>query len=388
MLPPAFTVRAVLRTDKKNSKDLCPVSVCVTIGGKRTYLSTGLRISEDQWKDGRVYKHANAALYNTKITKAVNDTEARLLAASAGNINAAKQAVRGEGGGASFIDYAQRGLPQLRNEKTGKPIAYETKRRWGYDLEHVRNYAPNLTFADVTPEWLRKFNKHLLNLKYSNGKHRMEQNSARKTFVFIRRIFNEAKNDGIITYYPFSEWKLPQEKDKPTQYLTFEETDKIRDLLQRRDLSNALRTTIAHFLLECYSGIRHSDWSKWQSERLGEGDLFYLTTTKNNERISIPLSEWPRLSWIINYIRENSLTYSYTNQNANEQLKTVALMAGITKRLNTHIGRHSAATQLSAQGFSKDEIAAVLGITERVAARYAKLTGEKIRNASRRHGGI
>jgi integrase len=369
--------------------------------GRRTRISLGLRVRADQWAGGRVIKHPNAALYNQKIAKVLLETEARLLITPAPDIASAKEVIQSDGGNGSFLDYAEKVLPVLRNEKTGKPIEYNTKRRWRIDLLHIRNYAPDLRWREITPDWLRKFNKHLLALRYeptpgeTQGKLRMEQNSARKTFVFIRRMFNEGIRDGVVTFYPFKrnpeerdKFTIPAETEKPTDYLTLEESDRIKALLDREDLSARMRTTIAHFLLECYSGIRHSDWDKWQSERLIEGSYFHLVTTKNKQPIYLPLKDSPRLKWVVDYIQENKLSYKGTNQDANRILKIVALLAGVNKNVTTHTGRRTAGTLLMEKGFSRETVAEVLGVTMKVIDRYARMTRQKVRGEYERIGGL
>lgn len=371
-----ISVRAVLRTNQANGTGLCPISICVTIGGKRAYVATGLRVKETQWEAGRVINYANASHYNVLLTRKLNEAEAELMKAGVDTIDDARRILAGDRGGGSFIEYAERVLPTL-------DIAPNTLRRWGFDLAHIRNYAPELKWGQITPAWCTAFNKHLCVW--------MQQNSARKTFVFIRRIFNEAREDGTTKLYPFAEWKLPAEVSKPKLYLTLEETDRIRALLtDRPDLPASMRCTIAHFLLECYSGIRHSDWGKWQTERLTDGESFHLTTTKTGEPIYLPLKDSPRLRGVVDYIRTEGMRYTYTNQDANRVLKEVARMDSVKlgKHITTHTGRHTAATLLLEKGFSMETVAEVLGVSIKVIMIYAKMTRQKVRTEFEKIGGL
>jgi integrase/recombinase XerD len=376
---PSYTLRLILRTDKKNADDLCPVAVCITSKGKRKYVSTGIRVTEDQWKDGRVRNHANATLHNQAIAKALAEVEAEYLAGGGG-----------DGRNIDFLKYAGKVLSEFQ-------IAHETWRCWDHHYRVLCYNFKQLTFGDITPVWLHRYNKRLIT-EVSPVSHRVKeedrkpisQNSARKAFVFMKRVFNEARADGTTTLYPFRDWKIPSETREIQEYLTMDELDRLEAVLKKK-MPTALRTTIAHFLLECYSGIRHSDWSKWQTERIsgsGERESFYLTTTKTGEPIYLPLQNSPRLKAVVDHIREHELTYNHSNQDANRRLKLAAVMAGIEKNLTTHVGRHTAGTLLLEKGFSYETVAEVLGVSMDVVRRYAKVTRRKVQMEYELRGGL
>ena len=272
-----------------------------------------------------------------------------------------------------FVEYADEVLPKLG-------VAHNTMRIWVIHLNHIRKYAPNALFSDITPVWLHKFNQHLCGW--------MMQNSARKVFVFMRRIFNEARKDGNTTLYPFGEWKLPPEKLGPKPYLTLDEVDRLIALTDQK-LPEYVMMTLVFFLMECLAGIRHSDWSKWDVERLIDGDSFRLgASAKTGQPVYIPLASSPRLAKVVGIIAQMGIKYDQSNQDANRQLKMIAVLAGIDKPLTTHVGRHTCATLLLEKGFSRESICEVLGVSVKVVDVYAKMTRRKVRMEFERLGGL
>lgn len=352
--------RAVLRKDTENADGLCQIAIVSTMKGKRKYHSTGLRVLEKQWKNDKVIGHSNAALFNSTIRAKLAEVETDILNGGANN-------------DADFLDYAEKALADFR-------IVDNTRRLWELYLRQIRAFSPTLSFRDITPQWLYQFERHRL----AQG---VKPNVARKNFTFMRRVFMEAKRDGTTTLYPFAEYKVKVDPPGPRAYLTMQEINRLEALF-KKILQPSSRTILAHFLLECYSGIRHSDWSRWQTERLDKTDNFRLTARKNKEIIYLPLANSPRLRAIVKRIQSEGMQYKGTNQYANRHLKKIGEWAKIDKHLTTHVGRHTAATQLLARGFSRETVAEVLGVSMKVVDVYARMTRQKVKSEFERLGGL
>jgi hypothetical protein len=95
----------------------------------------------------------------------------------------------------------------------------------------------------------------------------------------------------------------------------------------------------------------------------------------------------PSLKRIVTYITDNNLKWTYTGEFANEQLKLIQVIIGTPKKLTTHVGRHTFATQSLAIGMSKDSIAQAMGVGIKIVDTYAKNSPDKLRNELRRLGG-
>lgn len=367
-----FTIRAVLRTDKQDKKSLCPVAICVTVKRARTYRNTGIKIKTEQWDENtkRIKNHPNAVLLNAKLIKQLNETEGEMLRMEIDDrpvtLLAAKTVLRPEVNRNDFLGYATLILERIK--KTNKPgtiRVYEAK------LATLKAYEFRLSFADITPAFL---NKYYLHLRDQGQQH----NTTIASFKFIRLVFNKAIEEQLTTLYPFKEWKYPKYEEPIKQYLTVDERDKLEEQLYKNTLDKATQTVLAYFLVECYCGIRHSDWGKLRTERILHNQTLFLNTTKTGERITIPLDHYPALKRVVDYIQVNNMAYTYTLEFANRALKTIQGITEIKKKLTTHIGRHTAATTLLEAGISRETIAQVLGVSVKIVDTYAKLTGHKV----------
>ncbi len=377
----AITIRPIIRdTEKRIAKDgKCPIEICITAGRSRIYIKTGRKIEPENWGDGKIIKsYPNSVLLNGIISKRVNEIDAEILKREmAGQIitpEIIKAICSNKTNSVNFYEYANMVLQEMEDLQKNKE---ETRRLYKIQREKLKDYAPNLTITDISPEWLTKYQKHLLLDGDSN-------NYTIQAFKLIRIICGHAFENKVITYYPFDDWTFPAYKSVDKSYLVESERQALKDLLVKNKLSGTLQLITAFFLLECYSGIRHSDWHKFKVEKIVDDEQFYLSTTKTKERISIPLAYYPDLKWIVDYIRDHDLSYKLSLEEANRTLKSVQILAGIDKKLTTHIGRHTAGTMLLELGLSIEEVALQLGVSKKVVETYAKITGLKLKLAYKR----
>lgn len=361
-----------------------PIALSITGGGKRTYHATGINVDPKNWKDGKITKgEKHYDILNAKIAEMINWVVKELLLMEAQglpyDLNTVKEMLRpGAANRVDFYRYAEKVI-------AGKNAS--TKRRYTCELDKLKEYAGNsLSFAQISPEWLTAYYKYLTT---ENGeKSANHHNTAINAFKVIRHIFNEARDEKLIRHYPFTDWKYPQYKMPVKTYLTTEECDKLYKLLERDDISDPLKLVTAFFLLECYAGLRVSDWGKISIEQIAKDRELIFTTTKTSTPVRLPLDLMPSLSKVVDYIEKNKLVYTLGGEFANLKLKDIGPLAGIKgKTLTTHVGRHTFATQMLSIGASKEAIGMAMGITSRQVDTYAKLSANKLRNELTRLGG-
>lgn len=111
-----------------------------------------------------------------------------------------------------------------------------------------------LNFQDIDANFLNKYEAYLIR------EEKLAHNYVQLLFRAIRRLFTEAKKKRIIDFYPFGEYEMlsyivPQ-KDIPTK----EELEKIK-MFETGD--KTLLITKHWFVFGCYSGLRISDWQRF-----------------------------------------------------------------------------------------------------------------------------
>ena len=214
-----------------------------------------------------------------------------------------------------------------------------------------------VTFDSISKDFYIKFTDYL---KAAN----LKPNTIGSHIRRIKRLMNEANEDKLTTNQEHRArgFKV-QKEDADTIYLTEDDIHalyklKIDDLRMRkiRDL----------FVLNCHTGLRHSDWPKVTLENIDEKKL-YVKTQKTNEPVIIPVH--PIIIEIIN--RYGSGTTIPTNQEANRVLRWLgeyAVTKKITKgnldkwlQIRTHTVRRSFATNAYLSGVPMLSIMQITG---------------------------
>ncbi|WP_405211200.1 tyrosine-type recombinase/integrase [Dokdonia sp. Asnod2-E02] len=215
----------------------------------------------------------------------------------------------------------------------------------------------------------------------------------------IRALFNEAISKGIVKekYYPFKAYKISKLKSQNTKIaLSREEFRKIEDV----DISEHLHLYDSkNYLIFSYytGGMNFHDlmklkWSNIQEERI----TYKRSKTKGN--FSIPKLE--PISKILEHYKNQERTSTYvfpillsddltppqienrkakTLKKFNKQLKELASLAKINKKVTSYTIRHSFATNLKYAGVSTDIISELMGHTDiKVTQSYLKDFGSQI----------
>lgn len=180
----------------------------------------------------------------------------------------------------------------------------------------------------------------------------------------IKRLMNEANEDKLTTNQEHRArgFKV-QKEDADTIYLT---EDDIHALYKLKIDDFRMRKIRDLFVLNCHTGLRHSDWSKVTIENIDEKKL-YVKTQKTNEPVIIPVH--PIIIEIIE--RYGSGMTIPTNQEANRVLRWLgeyAVTKKITKgnldkwlQIRTHTVRRSFATNAYLSGVPMLSIMQITG---------------------------
>lgn len=199
----------------------------------------------------------------------------------------------------------------------------------------------------------------------------------------IKRLMNEANEDKLTANQEHRAigFKVLKE-DADTIYLT---EDDITALYNLKIDDSRMRKIRDLFVLNCHTGLRHSDWPKVTLENINENKL-YVKTQKTNEPVIIPVH--PIILEIINRYGE---TYNIpTNQEANRVLRWVGEYAVVKKitegnlnkwlQIRTHTARRSFATNAYISGVPMLSIMQITGHrTTQSFLRYIRIT--KLENA-------
>ena len=208
-------------------------------------------------------------------------------------------------------------------------------------------------------------------------------NTTYKYMRFFKKIVIMARNNGWILTDPFGNYKIRYEK-VDRGYLTDHELQLMIDkdygiarLEQVRDV----------FIFCCYTGLAYVDVRKLTFDDIQvsfDGELWFIAKRK---KTNVPFHV--KLLPIAKQLIEQYRTVAKSNfvfpvpsnaENMNRCLRRIAKQCGISKRISSHLARHTMATTVClSQGVPIETVSQMLGhsciTTTQI---YAKITNDKI----------
>ena len=247
------------------------------------------------------------------------------------------------------------------------------------------------TFLDVTPQLLSDFRVYLLTVR------QMKKTSANNFDKTLRIILKEAKREKVIETSPYEE--IVREKAEKAPEIDTLDADELKTIstLEIPEDRPHLKRVRDYFVFMVNTGLRFSDFSTIRAndfkERKSKDDpkkricFLDLTQKKSDRKVIVPMNLAARKIFVkyrINSQRKRSefVFEGLTNQALNRELKELAKLAGIPKRLYCHLARHSFATNLRDLGVSLMDISDLLGHADmRMTKRYAKPSEARLLDA-------
>ena len=257
--------------------------------------------------------------------------------------------------GISFLEFYETEMERAPH------LAKSTRKNHWSTFCLLRRFAPDLNFADLTYAFLCAFEKFMIAQSYS-------QNTIAKHMRHLKRYVNQAYYAGWISdRHLFDNYKI-KEESRPRNFLTPDELKRIEEL-KGSQLKRGLLGTRDMFLFSCYTGLRYSDVTRLTMEnfQLIEGQWWlFCQMKKTGESIRLPLHllfGGKAVPLFLKYRQDGVLFSAMLNSNArvNKQLKRIAELAHINKRITFHVARHTCATLLLYQGVNITTIQKLLG---------------------------
>ena len=230
----------------------------------------------------------------------------------------------------------------------------ESRGNWGnwYScLHHLRIYEKreNITFAEITPEWVQGFKDYLETkaLAWSNDKServkdtKLARNSKVSYFAKLKACINQAFEDRIIPVNPCRGVKNFKAEEGTRMYLTVEELKRLveTDCIQYP----GVKTT---FLFSCLTGLRRSDILKLTWGEVHQQGKFTRLIFKQKKTGGLEYLDINQQAVDLMGPRGNSDDFIFSDMLpdmdcTNKTLQSWMYRAGIDKKITFHCGRHS-----------------------------------------------
>lgn len=198
----------------------------------------------------------------------------------------------------------------------------------------------------------------------------------------VRKMIKLAIAEGIISHDPFEDY-APERPKAEQKYLTREELDR----LMKTQLDHPSRyLTRDMFLFSVFTGLAYRDVCNLTPKHIARADdgVLWIRTTrqKTGTPCDIPLLELPKqiIEKYEGIAKDGKLLPMLSCGRLNKNLKVIAKLCNIDRKLIYHTGRHTYATEIClSQGVPIESVSRMLGHRDlRSTQIYAKITEHKI----------
>jgi integrase len=367
----------------------CPVMGRITIGRTMAQFSTKLTVPVALW-DTRANRVSGKSKQAVEINRALNrisvsiNSHYQKSVALKGNTTATE--VKNAFQGIASAQETLVGYFERHNEEFQKRVGINreasTAQQYGIALKHLVNFmerkyrVSDIPFSKLDLSFIESFDFYL----------KVELKRMPQTILGIvrplRKMIKLAVGEGIISRDPFEGYAPDRPKAKQ-KYLTREELDRI--ITTRLD-HPARYLTRDMFLFSVFTGLAFRDICNLTPKHIvkaGDGVLWIKTARqKTGTPCEIPLLDIPKqiIEKYAGIAKNGKLLPMLSCGRLNKNLKVIAKLCNIERKLIFHMGRHTYATEIClSQGVPIESVSRMLGHRDlRSTQIYAKITHHKI----------
>lgn len=376
-----------LKKNERKEDGKCPVMARLFIGTSKVSFSTKMTISLSLWGAGRaVGKSQTANEINRKLDEIRASALSHYRELSAVREHVTAEEVKTLLLGMAFGQETLLAYFQTHNEKFDKRVGVNRKQcsatSYWYALGHLTKFIKvkyklsDIPFTALDRSFIDKYDLHLrIGCGLSSG-------TIVRLTTCLNTIVGYAIAEGIITADPFAGYE-PERPERQQKYLTREELDRLMTTPLTLPKHYLIRDM---FLFSCYTGIPYGDMRKLTDEDIyiAEDGEVWIKTAREKTGIDyeIPLLDLP-LQILDRYngtASKGRLLPMYGNATTNRELKQIAAVCGINRKLFFHCARHTYASEITlSQGVPIETVSRMLGHSQITTTQiYAKITDNKI----------
>lgn len=351
------------RKKSLNKRGVALIQVEAYLNRKKKYFSTKVYLRPDQWdaKKLLVKNHPNADALNRLIYEFMAMIEKRELELWQQGKPITLEILKEMLSEQQEQEDKSSFIPFFKHEVMTSNLKESTKRNHLSTLALLQDFKKNVTFSDLTFEFVSSFEYFL----QSKGYH---TNTIAKHMKHLKRHINVAINKEYmdIQKYAFRKYKIKTVENGHT-HLAPEELEKM-ETLQLTGRYIKYQKTLDAFLFCCYAGMRYSDFVNMKPENIVEMHqetwLIYKSIKTGTEvRLPLYLLFNGKGIQILNKYQANLQDFFHLrdNSNVNKELIIITRLAGLSKKVSFHTARHTNATLLIYNGVNITTVQKLLG---------------------------
>lgn len=339
------------RARRLNKRGEGLIEIECALDRRRIYFSTHTYVIPQNFADGWVTNHPNAAGINYTLYAMVQDVEhIELEYIKKGvdvNLPLLREAVRTNVSPAAKLrDFGIQVVEQSERKQLTK-LNYQTL------LNNIEKFRKNVFISDIDYQFIVNYDRFLRESAIAH-------NTRISRLRLLRSLLNEAIKRDIITTNPFDRFRIQQMVSKKG-FIIREQLHKL-ERMKLKGKDNKVRDA---FLAGCYTGLRFSDIISLRNEHIKDG---WLTKkmVKTGFIVEIPIKELFG-GRMMNLIEKHSgdlerITKDLgPNASVNKVLRRLLDNIDADPKITFHSSRHTFATLLGQQGVQLTTIQKLLG---------------------------
>lgn len=375
------------------SKDgTAPVEVRITINRRPYYINTGVRIRKKEWKFNKVVNRLDADDLNERVAAMLHRVDEIVSECikehKAIDIKILRKRVWASD--ARRNDNSDDMLVWCEAEIGKLGVAPGTAAHYRTSVARLVEYGQLKKWSDLSVEAIHRYDAwlHTVRQHRTDAEKRLNmpakylrQATIRNHHKDFRALLSRAYKFGIIAENPYNRMRgdIKRGDEERIEFLTADERDRIEALTMNGD--SMLATVRDIFIFQCYTGMAYSDAMAFSLDKCQQdGDRLTYSAQRVKTGVTFYIRVLPKALEIVQ--KYGGRLPNVADQTCNANLKTIANVTGITKRLTTHVGRHTFATWMLRSGVPLEHVQKMLGhrrITQ--TQRYAKLLASDVYEA-------
>lgn len=374
-----------------------PVEVRVTVNRHAYYINTGVHVRAREWKFDKVINRKDCDEMNERIgimLKRVdgiinehlkNGTEANI------DFEEVRRLVRSpdkrvkrkvyNGNVLAIVQDAEDMTVWMQDEIDKLDVAHGTRKHYKVSVAALIESGAMRKWSELTVENVHRFDaflhgmqKHRTDAEIKVGKpvEYVSQATVRNYHKDIKALLARAMKFGLIPLNPYDRMKgeIKRGNKETVEFLTDAERERIEGL----PLTDSTLATVRDiFIFQCYTGMAYSDAMAFSLDKCQQDvDRLTYSAPRVKTGVTFYIRVLPKALAIAE--KYGGRFPRITDKSCNANLKTIANVTGITKRLTTHVGRHTFATWMLRNGVPVEHLRKMLGHRRiEQTMRYAKL---------------
>lgn len=226
---------------------------------------------------------------------------------------------------------------ELENQK--RFLKKSTYKQQKSSLKKIKKWKEIIPFSKIDAQLIKELSL------YSKNVLKNEQTTISTLLKNFKKYLHLANDKGIITPIKYTDIKVPRSQSKRT-FLNSNEVSKFYNYWNSDFISETHKRVLSKFLFSVFTSLRISDIQKINSENIINNQLVYAAE-KTKKFNKINLNKTAQLM-----IQDTDPLFldSYTPEYINRELKKIASLLGIKKKITFHVARHTFATNFIDQG--------------------------------------